>query len=119
MCSVLTSTASGGWVQLISVLLIFVFVLAITAFTTKWIGNFQKEKYSGSNIEVIETRKVDQSKYIEIVRIGDKYFAIGISKDNISTISELSKDSLQIPEETTASFSFKEFLKKAKDNGEE
>lgn len=119
MYSVLSSTASGGWVQLITVLLIFVFVLLITAFTTKWIGNFQKEKYAGSNIEVIETRRVDQNKYIEIVRIGDKYFAIGIGKENISTIAELSKDSLQIPEAKTNNFSFKEFLKKAKDNGEE
>lgn len=118
MYLILDSTASA-WGQLITVLLIFAFVLAITAFTTKWIGNYQKDKFAGSNIEVIETRKVSQNGFIEIVRIGDKYFALGIGKDNISTISEISKDSLQISETATGSFSFKEFLNKAKDNGEE
>ena len=108
MFLILDSTVSM-WGQLITVLLIFAFVLTITALTTRWIGNYQKIKRDGSNIEVIETRKVSQNGFVEIVRIGDKYFALGIGKDNISTISEISKDSLQISETATGSFSFKEF----------
>lgn len=118
MFLILDSTVSM-WGQLITVLLIFAFVLTITALTTRWIGNYQKIKMDGSNIEVIETRKVSQNGFVEIVRIGDKYFALGIGKDTVSTISEISKDSLQMPEKTSGNFSFRDFLEKAKDNGEE
>jgi len=115
----LLTSAASQWGQLITVLLIFVFVLAITAATTKWIGNYQRDKFAGSNLDVIEARKVDQNNYIEIVRIGDRYFALGVNKNNISTIAELSEDSLHIPEKTETKFSFKEILQKARDDGEE
>lgn len=117
MLVLLTSTASV-WGQLITVLLIFVFVLAITAFTTKWIGNYQKEKTPGENIVVLETKRIQQNAVIEIVRIGDRYFAIAVSKDNVTMLTELSKDSLQYPDNPVNNFTFKDFLNKAKDNGE-
>lgn len=114
----LTSLASSVG-QLITVLLIFIFVLVITAVTTKWIANYQKDKAPGENITVLETKRIAQNKLVEIVRIGDRYFALAIGKDEISVISELSADSLKYPEATGGTFSFKDFLNKAKDNGEE
>lgn len=115
----LTSTASSVG-QLITVLLIFVFVLVITTFTTKWIGNYQKEKAPGENIEVVESKRIAQNKFVEIVRIGDRYFALALGKDTVSEIAEISKDSLQFKEIPKEKISFKDFLNKAKSgNGEE
>lgn len=111
---VAASTASSAW-QLITVLLIFAFVLFITFFTTKFLGNFQKEKSLGSNISVIETQRIAQNKYIQIVKIADRYFAIAVCKDSVTIISELSADSLQTMPEDKEKFSFKEFLNKAKE----
>ena len=103
--------------QLITVLLIFVFVLFITAWVTKWIANYQKEKAPGENIVVLESKRVAQNKLIEIVKIGDKCFAIGIGKDEVTLLGEINEDSLQHMEVTGGTFSFKDFLNKAKDNG--
>ena len=118
MLLLLTTTASSVG-QLITVLLIFVFVLVITAFTTKWIGNYQNEKALGENIVVLETKRISQNKIMEIVRVGDKYFAIALGKDEVTLIGEISEDSLKFPEVSKEAFSFKEFLNKAKENGDD
>lgn len=118
MIASLTSTASSIG-QLIAVLLIFVFVLVLTAWVTKWIANYQKDKSLGDNVEIIETKRIATNKVIEIVRIGDRYFALALGKDEANLISELDKDSLSFNEGTKTSFSFKEFLEKARDNGED
>ena len=108
-----SSTSSA--VQFITVLLIFAFVLFITYFTTRFVGNFQKERMSGSNITVIETQRIATNKYIQIVKIADRYFAIAVCKDTVTTISELSADSIRISEEQPEKISFKDFLKRAKE----
>ena len=41
--------------QLITVLLAFVFVLALTLWTTRWIAKYQKGQKAGQNIDVVET----------------------------------------------------------------
>jgi len=103
--------------QFIYVLLIFVFVLAITAWTTKWIANYQKDKIPGENITVIEAKKIAPNKLVEIIKIGDKCYALAIGKDEVTLIGEVDETTLKKPEGFEGSFSFKDFLKKAKDNG--
>ena len=75
--------------QLLTLLFIFVVILVLTYFTTRFIAGYQKGKGLGRNIEVIETYKVTTNKYIQIIRTGDKYFAIGIGKDEIHMLTEI------------------------------
>ena len=72
------SSTAGSISQLITVLLLFVLVLAVTAFTTKFIANYQKVQGVNRNLEVIETLRITGNKYLQIVRAADKYFVIGI-----------------------------------------
>jgi len=54
----LTTGGYNAFLDLITVLLIFVFVIANTLFTTKYIANYQKVQSLGKNIEVfIRARK--------------------------------------------------------------
>ena len=108
----------NSFVEFIVVLLIFVFVLAITYFVTKWIANYQKEKAPGENIVILETKRVAPGKLIEVVSIGDKTFAIAIGKDEVTLIGEVNKDSLKYDATPQGTFSFKDFLNKARDDGE-
>lgn len=88
---------SSGWesfFQLIGVLLIFLFVLAITYFTTKWIAGYQKGAMYNKNIKVIETFRVNNNKFIQIIQIGEKYLAISVCKDTINVLTELTKEQL-------------------------
>lgn len=101
--------------QFFTVLLVFIFVLGITYFTTRWIANYQKKQLSGKNIEVIESSRIGQNKFIQIVKTGDKYVVIGIGKNEITMLTELDSENLHLPEEgETEGRDFKAVMEKAK-----
>ena len=108
---ILTSSKVDGWAQLITVLLIFVAVLALTALTTKYIAKVQKQTELTGNLEILETIRISSTKYIQLVRIGETYVAMAVCKDTVTKLCEVSKEQLKenTPGENN-SFSFKEML---------
>ena len=74
---ILTGKADS-YAQFITVLFIFVAVLAVTALVTKWIAGYQKQQGAAGNIEVRETVRIANNKYIQLVRIGESYFHCGL-----------------------------------------
>ena len=110
-----TATAGSTIAQFFTVLLIFIFVIAITLYTTKWVGGYAKEKNISGNITVIETKRIAPNKYVEIVRIGEQYFAIALGKNEVTFLGEVPYESLVFPEETGTGMTFKDFLNKAKE----
>ena len=91
----LLSSAAESFFQLIIILFIFVGVLAVTFYTTKWIVGYQKSHTFNRNLEVIETLKITPNKYIQIVRTGkDTYQVIAIGKDEIVSLGTLSEEQL-------------------------
>lgn len=73
------------------------------------------EQPAGSrrNITVIETFKLTTNKYIQIVKAGEKYLVIGIAKDTITMLTELSEEEIQFAEEAGPT-KFQDILEKAK-----
>ena len=90
--------SSGGGVdsvvQLITVLVIFVLVLAITLFVTRWVAGFQKQQMTGKNMQVIETMRLTPNQFVQIVKIGKHYLAIAVSKEQVTLLTELSQDEI-------------------------
>ncbi len=80
--------------QLLTVLVLFVFVLALTYFTTRWIAGYAKKQNVNQNIDVIETYRIAPSKFIAIVRTGSKYLAVGVGKDELTLLTELKEDEI-------------------------
>ena len=104
-----------SYLQFVSMLLIFVAVLAATYFFTKWMAGYQKEKNTSGNIEVIETMRLSTTKYIQILRIGEKYFAIAVGKDEVTSLGEISREDITIRDDAAVeTVSFKEILEKFK-----
>ena len=64
---------ADSYLQFIAILIIFIVVLGLTYYVTKWLAGYQKEKNIGKNIEVLETGRISTTKYIQIVRLGNKY----------------------------------------------
>ena len=91
---IIGSTGWDSFVQLLVVLLIFVFVLAITAVTTKWIGGYQKTQMSNRNMKVVESLRLGNNKFLALVEVGDIYLVVGVGKDEVHTIAKLTKDEL-------------------------
>ncbi len=103
------------FIQLVTVLLIFIFVLFITFFTTRWVAGFAKKTTYNKNIEVVESYRIAPSKFIAIVRTGSKYLVLGIGKDEISKLAELDGESIDFSSDSAIqSFDFSDIIEKAK-----
>ena len=77
---ILAATSLDSFVQLITVLIIFVFVLILTYFTTRWMAGIQKGRSFNKNLRIIETISVGNNKMISIVEAGTKYIVVSIGK---------------------------------------
>lgn len=96
-----------------SLLIVFLFVCAITWLSTRYIGKLQQGNMASGNIELIEAFRLSPGKYIQIVRVGDKYLALAICKDTVTVLTELDKDEIEIVDKKEL-VSFKELFEKAK-----
>ena len=107
----------SSFAQLITLFLVFLFVLALTYISTRWMAKLQKNQYRCANIEVVETFRISNTKYIQIVRIGEKYVAISVCKDTVTFLTELKEDELQIEkmQQNTENMGFQEILRKVKE----
>ncbi len=107
------SDRADSYVQFMTVLILFVFVLAITAFVTRWIGGYQKGKSAGANMELIESLRLSSNKYVQIVRIGRKYLAVAVCKDTVTMLSEIPAEDMSFPEGSSGGAStFRDVLAK-------
>jgi flagellar protein FliO/FliZ len=83
-------------VELITVLVIFLFVLFITYYVTRWIAGYQKTKTSQGNLSVLEAIRVSNSQTIQLLRAGEKkYIVVGISKEHMTVLATLTPEELR------------------------
>ena len=114
------SSPYSGAGQLIVVLFVFVFVLALCYFVTRWIAGFQRQKTSGNNLQIIESCRIANNQYLQLIKIGkEKYAVIAVGKDSVTTIMQLNEDELRddtgvINTPKPLSTSFKDLLDKVK-----
>ena len=108
------TTKVDGYLQFMTVLILFVFVLAITYLVTRWIANYQKGRAGLGNLEIIETCRVAPNKYIQIVKAGEKYLVIGVGKDEVHMLSELSAIELDLRREDVQTSGFADIFEKIK-----
>ena len=107
----------SSFAQLITLLIVFAFVLALTFYATKWMAKLQKNQFKNSNIKVIETFRLSNTKYIQIVKLGEKYVAIAIGKDTVTFLTELNESELDLSKvmEEPGNVDFHEILNKVKE----
>ncbi len=103
----------SGYAQFIAVLVIFVLVLGVTALTTRWISGYQKQQSANSNIEVIETSRLTNNKYLQIIRVGETYKLIAVCKDTVTMLGDIPAEQLKTPEMVNSGLGFKELFDKA------
>nr|WP_318683599.1 flagellar biosynthetic protein FliO [uncultured Acetatifactor sp.] len=103
----------NSYAQFVAVLAVFVLVLGLTALTTKWIAGYQRRQNMNCNIEVLETTRIGNNKYIQLVRIGETCWAIAVCKDTVTLLGEVPKEQLKEKGPGNAGPRFKELLEKA------
>lgn len=101
--------------QLIASVFILIFILVAAFYTTKFISRLSLGKLKNSNFKVIDTYRISPNKFVQIVKIGNKFIVIAIGKDTINYITELDEAEVLIREENVkVDLSFKQILEKMK-----
>lgn len=107
------SGRTDSYVQFLTVLVLFVFVLTITYWVTKWTAGYQKGQTAGSNMEILETIRLSNNKFIQIVRVGRKYLAVAICKDTVTMLTEIPEQDIVFSDKNTSgTLGFKDILEK-------
>lgn len=101
---ILLSSSFNSLIQLLGVLVIFVFVLIITYFTTRWIGGFQRQKLSGHSFQVLDTVRIANNKFAQILKLGDTYLVIAVGKDEVTMLAKLTEDEIGLTEEEITAY---------------
>lgn len=83
---------SNGIVELFGAIVLFILILVASYYTTRWIGKSELANHGSKNIAVLETYRIAPGKVIQIVKTGKKYIVIGVSKEHIEMLTELSED---------------------------
>ncbi len=99
-------------VELITLIIVFIIVLVGCYYTTRFVAGRQMVQKKIGNFEIIETYAIAQNKYLQLVRMGNRFVVISVAKDTISYITELDENEVcQIQNNTTyTGKSFKEIL---------
>lgn len=83
-----------GVVDLLLLLLIFAGIIFMAYWTSKMAAKLQSNTMAKGNMEIVETMRVQNNKFIQIVKIGKKYVAIGVGKDEITFLTEIDEAEL-------------------------
>ncbi|WP_312371308.1 flagellar biosynthetic protein FliO [Lachnoclostridium sp.] len=104
--------SNNSWLELFGLLLLFIFIVVGCYFTTRFVANKQLKQIKHSNFKVIDTYRITQNKFLQLVQIGTRYVVISITKENITFITEVSEDELKFKEETEVKkeINFKQIL---------
>ena len=60
-------------------------------------------------MELLESFRLSNNKYIQIVRIGNKYLALAVCKDTVTMVTEIPEEELKLSEGTSMA-GFKDIL---------
>lgn len=83
------SSTLGMLGQLFFLILIFVFILFLTYYSTKWVSTLKFKTRNSKNIKIIESTSVGVQNTIQLIQVGEQFFLIGVTKENITFLSEL------------------------------
>lgn len=116
---ILANSSNSTW-KLVGLILLCVIIIVACYYTTRFIGKRSQggQGPAGKNIKALETFKVTQNKYLQLIKCGDKYLLIGVTKDNITVLSEIDGESL-LTDTGTGHKSFKELITGLKGKGKQ
>ena len=107
------SEGADSYIQFMTLLVLFLIVLAVAWFVTNWMAGYQRGRASNTNIEVLEMIGLSNNKYIQIIRVGQKYLAVAICKDTVTMLTEIPEQDLILSDGSVPkTMRFKDILNK-------
>ncbi|MBO5484159.1 MAG: flagellar biosynthetic protein FliO [Lachnospiraceae bacterium] len=102
-----TSTFAS-FIKLIILLIFFVLILFASYYFTRWYAKSGMLKNKSQNIHVVESFSMGPGKQICILKLGEKYVAVAVCKEQITVLTELDEGQLSLEEVQLQSTSFGE-----------
>lgn len=102
--------SSGNIGELIVLIIIFILIIVACYYVTRFLGGKQLKQMKNSNFTVIDTYRVTQNKFLQLVRMGNQYIVIAVTKDSITVIANLSEEEVVKPEDKSQEVNFKNIL---------
>ncbi len=92
MAILLTGSMSGQTIwQFIKLILIFVVILILAYYATRFVAKYHSNSLVGkTGLKIVESMSVGNNKFIVIAQINGSYYALGVGKDEITFIDKLS-----------------------------
>ena len=99
--------------ELIKLIFILALILVAAYFVTKYVGKVSMGQLKNSNFKVIDTYRISPNKFIQIVKIANKFVVISVGKDAVNFITELDESEVFIRDDNTKeNVNFKQILEK-------
>ncbi len=111
-----SGNAVNNFARFITMLIVFIFVLGLTYYTTRFVAGAKKGSLKTGNMELLESMQLGGGKYLQLLRIGKRYLVVAVCKEHVELITELKEDEY-IPVSSEGGGSFKEILLKNMKNG--
>jgi flagellar biosynthetic protein FliO len=89
---------------LIGIVLLFIVFFYVVYLTTYFVSKLNKKMQSGKNIKVIERVTITRNKFLMIVSLGDQYYFLSETDENIELIDTLKN--IDIAENDTENYTF-------------
>jgi flagellar protein FliO/FliZ len=102
--------------QLVGIIIIFLIILAAAYAASVLVGKSQGKSYRNleRNMKLIETMRLGNGQFLQIVKIGSRYYVLSITKEHIELITEVTQEELNIADAADISVPFHDILDKMK-----
>ncbi|MDP9749939.1 flagellar biosynthetic protein FliO [Thermoanaerobacter pentosaceus] len=81
--------------QLVWYLIAFLLVIGLAYYITRFIGQSTLRYTRSTNLQVIDYVMLGRDKGLYILKVGNKFFLIGVSNTNITYLTEINKEDLK------------------------
>lgn len=85
-----------NFLELVGLVILLIIILIAAYYATRFIGGIKLGQMRNSNFQVIDTYRISSNKVMQIVKVGNRFVVIGIGKDSINYITELTEDEVII-----------------------
>lgn len=95
--STVTNKSFGeGFVQIIYIFILCIVVFVGAYYTSRLLGNYQLNNKKLSNMKIIEVISVGPQKTIQLIKVGNEYVLVGVTKDKITFLKEVTEANIDL-----------------------
>jgi flagellar protein FliO/FliZ len=112
-------SGAGSIIELVGLIFVLILILFAAFYATRLIGRISSGQFKNSNFKVIDTYRISPNKFLQIVKVANKYLVISVSKDTVKFITELEESEVYIKDTNLKeNMSFKQILEKVRNKSQ-